>query len=234
MIVETIQKIVQHELQKIRIGELGVITSVFPHSDDGDKDNYECNVKLKDTQLELRKVPVATPHIGSAVIPNVNDLVYVSFVRGDVNQPIIIGRLYNDEDRPPVNKTKEFLIQAPYKGTTNFKMDAEGNVNFTAGETILILKKDGDILVNSMGKLDVKIEGESKIQSKGNINIESDGEIKIKVANDATIECANCKITASGNIDLGEGGGGVVTDMTHKCFFTGAPPIASTTVKAKG
>lgn len=233
-IIETIQKIVHHELQKIRIGELGVITSAFPHSDDGDKDNYECNVKLKDTQLELRKVPVATPHIGSAVIPNVGDLVYVSFVRGDVNQPIIMGRLYNDEDRPPANKINELLIQAPYKGTTNFKMDAEGNVIVTAGETTLILKKDGDVLLNSKAKLDVKIEGESKIQSKGNINIESDGEIKIKVANDATIECANCKIQASGNIDLGEGGGGVVTDMTHKCFLTGAPPIASTTVKAKG
>ncbi|MFH1097270.1 MAG: phage baseplate assembly protein V [Candidatus Desantisbacteria bacterium] len=233
-IVGTIQKIVQHELQKIRIGELGAVTSIFPHSDDGDKDNYECNVKLKNSGLELRKVPVATPHIGSAVIPTIGDLVFVSFVRGDVNQPIITGRLYNDEDRPPANKTNEFLIQAPYKGTTNFKMDAEGNINVVAGETTLTLKKDGDVLINSKAKLDIKIEGESKIQSKGNVSVESDGEIKIKVANDATIECTNCKIKASGNIDLGEGGGGVVTDMTHKCFLTGAPPVASTTVKAKG
>jgi hypothetical protein len=52
-IVEIIQKIVQHELAKVRTGELGIVTSIFPHSGSGDKDNYECNVKLKNSDLEL-------------------------------------------------------------------------------------------------------------------------------------------------------------------------------------
>lgn len=233
-IIETIRKIIQHEIRKIRIGELGVVTSVFPHSDDGDKDNYECNVELKDTQLELRKVPVATTQIGTAAIPAVGDMVYVSFVRGDVNQPVIIGRLYNNEDRPPVNKAGELLIESPYQETTSFKMDEDGNINFTAGETTLVLTRDGDVAINSKKKLTIAVEAETEIQSTGDISIESDGEVKIKVAKDATIECVNSKIKASGNIDLGEGGGGVVTAMTHKCFITGAPPVASTTVKAKG
>jgi hypothetical protein len=105
--VEIIRKIIQHELSKIRIGELGVVTSIFPHSGESDKDNYECNVKLKNSGLELRKVPIATNHIGTAAVPNVEDLVLVSFVAGDVNQPIVVGRLYNDKDRPPVNNEKE-------------------------------------------------------------------------------------------------------------------------------
>ena len=232
-IVDIIQKIVQHELSKIRIGELGVVTSIFPHSDEGDKDNYECNVKLKNTDLELRKVPIATNHIGTVTIPNVNDLVMVSFVAGDVNQPIVIGRLYNDQDRPPVNNENEYILEAPFGGTTSFKIDQNEDLILTAGETTVTLKKDGDLLINSKDKANITVTGDASLECQGNITIRSDKKIDITANSDATIQCVNCKIKASGNIDLGEGGGGVVTMMTHKCFMTGAPPIGSVTVKAK-
>ncbi len=232
--IEIIQKIVRHELGKIRLGELGVVTSIFPHSGDSDKDNYECNVKLKDSGLELRKVPIATNHIGTAAIPNVDDLVLVSFVGGDVNRPIVIGRLYNDKDRPPVNNEKEYILESPYKGSTSFKIDKDESMILSAGETTVTLKKDGDLLVNSKAKATITVEGDTALECKGNVALKADSNIDIKASSDASIECVNCKIKASGNIDLGEGGGGVVTNMTHKCFITGAPPIGSTTVKAKG
>jgi hypothetical protein len=129
-IVEVVQKIVRHELRKIRMGELGVVTSVFPHTAEDDDNNYECHVKLKDSsasgsELELRKVPIATGIIGAAAVPNVGDLVLVSFVRGNVNQPVIIGRLYNDEDRPPLHQSDEIVHRIlrcrwpfPSSGTT--------------------------------------------------------------------------------------------------------------------
>ena len=43
--VEVIRKIVESEIRKLRIAELGVVTSIFPHSSDSDKDNYECNIQ---------------------------------------------------------------------------------------------------------------------------------------------------------------------------------------------
>ncbi len=232
-IVDIIQKIVQNELSKIRIGELGVVTSIFSHSDNGDKDNYECNVKLKNSDLELRKVPIATNHIGTVAIPNVNDLVIISFIAGDVNQPIIIGRLYNDEDRPPVNKENEYILEAPYGGTTSIKIDENEDIILTAGETTITLKKDGDLLVNSRADTKITVTGNTSLECKGDTLIKSDKNINITAKSDTTVECVNCKIKASGNIDLGESGGGVVTEMTHKCYITGAPPIASATVKAK-
>jgi phage baseplate assembly protein gpV len=231
--VEIIRKIIQHELSKIRIGELGVVTSIFPHSGESDKDNYECNVKLKNSGLELRKVPIATNHIGTAAVPNVEDLVLVSFVAGDVNQPIVVGRLYNDKDRPPVNNEKEYILESPYKGSTSFKIDTNESIILSAGGTMVTLKKDGDLLVNSKAKATITVEGDTALECKGNVTVKSDGKIDITANSDASIQCVNCKIKASGNIDLGEGGGGVVTNMSHKCFLTGAPPIASVTVKAK-
>src|ERR1041385_1045311 len=103
-VVGTIREIIRQELQSLRITEFGLVEEVYSHSDSSDTDNYGCDVRLKNSGLLLKRVPVATGHIGSAAIPNVGDLVMLSFFKGDVNQPIIVGRLYNDKDRPPLNK----------------------------------------------------------------------------------------------------------------------------------
>ena len=83
------------------------------------------------------------------------------------------------------------------------------------------------------GEMSMILEAEKariKIEASGKINIESDGDIEVT--------CANCKINASGNIDLGENGGGVVSSgpggSMPACFVTGAPIPCSSTVKAKG
>jgi len=72
---------------------------------------------------------------------------------------------------------------------------------------------------------------------KARIEIDKDG--KVKVASDADVEiaCVNCEVKASGTIDLGENGAGVVTGGPQGtmpvCFVTGAPIPCSATVKAK-
>jgi phage baseplate assembly protein gpV len=112
-VVETIQEIVRRELRAIRIAELGVVEAIAPHSDDGDNDNYGCDVRLKNSGLLLEQVPVMTGHLGSAAIPNVGDLVLLAFAKGDANQAIVLGRLYNDADRPPLNRSNELIMHLP-------------------------------------------------------------------------------------------------------------------------
>ena len=112
-IVNTIQEIIRHEMRSLRITELGIVEAVYPHSTDSDKDNYGCDVRLKNSGLLLKRVPVMTGHIGTVAIPNINDLVLLNFDKGDINQPIIIGRLYNDEDRPPFNNPDEVIFRLP-------------------------------------------------------------------------------------------------------------------------
>ena len=94
-IVDTIQAIIQQELRRVRIAELGVVKAVYPHKATDDDDNYGCDVLLKNSNLLLKRVPIATNHIGTAAIPFVGDLVLLNFDQGSVNQPIIVGRLYN-------------------------------------------------------------------------------------------------------------------------------------------
>lgn len=112
-IVETIQKIVRSELRAISIAELGIVDAVSAHKDESDNDNYGCDVRLKNTGLLLKRVPITTSHVGSAAIPNVGDLVLLTFAKGDMNQPIVVGRLYTDDDRPPVNTGSELIMHLP-------------------------------------------------------------------------------------------------------------------------
>ena len=199
---------VRDEIKLMRFGDLAVVTSIFPHAE-GDENNYECSVKLRESDLELRRVPMTTPHTGMVSTPRVGDLVLVSYVGANPNQPIIVGRLYNDSANPPEHEENEWRIQTPFEGETEIAIDAEESIALTAGKTTITIQKDGAIQI--VGESDLQIE------VKGNVDL----------------TCGDCKIDASGNVELGSGGSGVITETSHKCYFTGAPLVGSKQVKAK-
>ena len=72
-IVGVMQQVAQQEAAKIYTTELGIVTAVFPHKTEKDKDNYQCSVKLKNKKqpsgkdFELRQVPMMTPHTNCIV-----------------------------------------------------------------------------------------------------------------------------------------------------------------------
>jgi hypothetical protein len=196
-IVEMIRKIAEKEIQKLHILELGIITSVFPHSSHDDKNNFECNVKLKDKEIELRKVPVATAHIGLSNIVHTGDLVLVSYINGDFNSPVIIGRLYNDEDRPPLSKEEEIVYQPPYtqdislrrlnimlpQGTVNIDI-YDDRLNVNIGKTSFSAQSKGEIEIKSETTQIILDDVQGiKIKSGTNLQIESDQDLSIKASN---------------------------------------------------
>ncbi len=73
---------------------------------------------------------------------------------------------------------------------------------------------------------------------KARIRIDQAGKVEVESDGDVEVSCVNCRVRASGNIDLGENGAGVVTGgptgTLPACFVTGAPIPCSATVKAKG
>ena len=208
-LISVIRAIVRDEVSALRFGDIAVVTSIFPHKE-GDKNNYECSVKLRDSDLELRRVPMTTPHAGMVSTPQVDDLVLVSYIGADPNKPIVVGRLYSDTVNPPEHAEKEWHMVAPYGGETSLSIDEKESIVLQSGKTMVTIKKDGS--------LEIAGEEDLKLEVKGNVEL----------------KCADCKIDASGNIELGSGGGAVITDKSHKCYFTGAPLVGSGTVTAKG
>lgn len=208
-LVSILRAIVRDELKSLRLGDVAVVTAIAPHAGDGDANNHQCDVKLREGALEMKKVPIATPHVGMVSPPGVGDLVLLSYVGGDANRPVVVGRLYSDGARPPIHEAGEWRVESP-PGGTSLAIDKDGSVVVTAGKTVLTLEKDGAVSV--LGETDFNLE------VKGNVSL----------------KCADCTVDASGNVELGSGGAGVITQQSHKCFFTGAPLVGSQTVKAKG
>lgn len=225
-IVDTIQEIIRHELKSVRVSELGVVEAVFPHSGSSDNDNYGCDVRLKNSGLLLRGVPVATGHIGTAAIPNKGDLVVLNFHQADLNQPIIIGRLYNDADRAPLNKTDEVIFRLPLAAADEKTIKAairnhqdssppremvlemppkitvrmtDGTVRATAGKSEVTLDQpDG-----SGGTVTV-MAGQTKItmNQDGDVTVEAAGAMTLKANNDLNIEGQNISIKGQMQVSI--------------------------------
>ena len=225
-IVSTLQEIVRQELRGIRVADLGLVEEVYPHKDGSDADNYACDVRLKNSGLLLKRVPVATGHIGTVAIPNKGDLVLLTFEKGDVNQPIIIGRLYNDDDRPPVNKPDEVIFRLPLEKADNDSILAsiknhadqsppreillqmppkltvqitDGTVTATAGKTEMKLDNP-----NAGGGKVTVFAGGTKIEMNqdGDVNIEVMGSMSIKANGNLSLKATNISIKADANVDV--------------------------------
>lgn len=200
---ETIQRIVQEELRRVHTAELAVVQAQHPHAGASDQDNYSCTVKLRNSALVLKQVPVATPRLGQVSMPAVGDLVLVQFVGGDINAPIIVGSLYNDEDRPPVNANGQSILHLPLAGgdsdAVHIEINSDGKreINIKLGSGVEINLRDDDPAV----KIAVGSSAAVQIDSDGAIKLESQGKIAI-TGNEVTIEAqAQLKLKGA-TIDL--------------------------------
>jgi len=202
--VEVIRKIVEAEIRKIYVTEVGVVTNVFP----GPDDFYRCHVKLlsrgvaeKDGDIELRDVPIATQQIGLVNIPNIDDLVLVSFLNGDLQAPVIIGRLYNDAQKPPANEIDEFVYVAPERTgndenarrvyvefPSGIKLTmTEDIVNLEAGATVLTINRDGNVEIECNEAVSITATGDMTFKAD-TITMESKMDMEFKAGAKATIK----------------------------------------------
>ncbi len=217
-IVDTIQEIIRHEMRAMRVAELGTVEAVYPHSSGGDNENYGCDVRLKNSGLLLKRVPIATGHIGTAAIPNIGDLVLLAFDKGEINQPIVIGRLYNERDRSPLNRPDEVIFRLPLAEADDKTIKAavrniaansppreilvemppkitvritDGTVRATAGKTEMMLDQPN----GSGGRVTV-VAGRTKItmNQDGDVTVEAAGAMTLKAARDLTLEGLNVAI----------------------------------------
>lgn len=257
--VETLQALVRQELARLRVTELGVVEALYPHADASDKDNYGCDVRLKNSGLLLKRVPVATGHVGTVAVPNVGDLVLLAFDRGEVNQPLIIGRLYNDEDRPPLNRADEVIFRLPLAEPEDKTIKAalsnhqdesparrvelemppkitlrldDGSVTATAGKTELKLDQPG----GSGGTVTV-VAGSTKItlDQDGDVTVEATGSMSLTARGDLTLEGRSVAIKGQTSASLEAGTQATVKGNTTATVQGGAgATLQGATVQVKG
>jgi hypothetical protein len=199
-VLTVVRRVVQQELAGRRDTALAVVTTTFPHEADDDQNNYEVNVRLKHEELELRRVPVVTTHVGTVAPPRVGDLVLVSFVDGDVNHPVIVGRFYAEGHLPPLHRDDEVLIEHRVSdGTFN-------QLRFAADGSVFLQRDVTNREDNSEAKTTIHIDG-----SSGDLRIAAGGSIVVTLRHDAEIQItadgkpiaiACDRLTLNGNLEV--------------------------------
>src|SRR5438093_11352814 len=111
----------------------------------------------------------------------------------------MLGRLYNDKDRPPVSKDEEVVFLPPYSKKTDRRrlhVELPGGMVLTlkddsltveAGKTRLKIQVDGDVTLESEAQVNLKAKGDMTI-SASNIKMKSDQAFQIQAGSTADIK----------------------------------------------
>lgn len=189
-VIDVVLAVVREELRGFRTAELGVVTRTHPHAAEGDTGNGECDVRLRDSGLELHRVPVATQRVGAVALPEPDDLVLVQFLAGDVHAAVITARLHDDVDRAPVARQRELVYECPDPAESGVRRAA---VVLPGGNRLTV---DDDALVLEMGRtrLTVAHDGDVTAESgSADITLTDDGG-----GNSLTIAVSEGVVTVSG------------------------------------
>lgn len=192
---DTLRALVRQEMASLRTAELAVVQDLHPK----DPDNYACTVVLRDSELVLKQVPLATARKGFASIPDVGDLVLVQFIGGQLNAPVITGSFYNDEDRPPANDAGQVVMQFPTdpnsEGDIRLELNSDSakSLVLKIGDALTLTLIDDDPVVSidvggGKAKLSIARDGALKLQSSGALEIKSDADVKIEASGELNLK----------------------------------------------
>ena len=191
-LLDTLRALVRDELARCRPAELATVTQVFPRTGDSDKSNHQVSLRLRTSGVEISRVPVAVPRLGLSALPGEGDLMLVSFVGGDLNAPVALGCLYDDQAHPPVAQLGEVVYQPPEDEDADVRrlhLELPGGATITLhddkleivlGDTTLTADKDGDLVIQAKGKLRLAAEGDVEIEAQGDLKLSAQGSVKVE------------------------------------------------------
>ena len=151
---------------------------------------------------------------GILFLPEKDDEVVIGFIENNTSNPIILGSLYNDKNKPSVEFKNE-------NDTKLIKTNSEMEIRFE--------EKDKNILIKTSDKKSIKIsEKDKKIEIKSdedNITIE-DGAISIKCSKDISLKGNNITLNANGNVKIS-----AASDLSIEGISTKIDGSMSTNIK---
>lgn len=207
---ESVSRIARHEAGRRAVASVGRVTGVFPAPSGAMPADHAVTVELRDSGLILPRVPVAVGVMGFAAVPALDDLVLVLFLEGDVNAPVVVGRIYHPDQDPPEHDTGDLVLRLP-SGQSNPDL----NLLVQGEKPSIQLDMPGDVHIEivkekvaiQVGKLALTIDGAGGGRAEvaaGNskITLKQDGDITIKAAGNLKIEGTQVEISGSAKVSV--------------------------------
>lgn len=213
MLIDTLRGIIRQEIDARRQPELGLVTEVF--AGDGGEGNHQADVRLRQSGLVLRRVPVAVARPGLSLLPRVGDPVIIVFLDGDLAQPVVVGSIYSSAEQPPEadaldavwkpsdsedSAIRRIHLETPSGGTVT--LDDE-KLTVTLGGTRMVLKQDGDVSITAAGSISLAADGDLSLEAGGNVSITASQDVKVEAMANLSAKAnaaASLEGTASGKI----------------------------------
>lgn len=200
----------------------GIVLGVVSNIDDPDSQGrVKIKMELWGTQVESDWCPVVVPLAGNEggtwFPPQVNDEVAIAFRLGDLQYPIVMGYLWNGNDKPPEQgkKAKQTILKTVGGHQLIFDNDdqsAKIQIKTKKGHLLELddssqkLKLAGQ---NGQTKLELEVGESGKITvecGQSSIVLTQDGNITVKGQQGLTLQGPQIKIKADATLSIEAGG----------------------------
>ena len=148
-------------------------------------------------------------------MPRVGDLAVVGFVGGDLNGPVVLGFLYDEQTRPPDGKASELVYKVPDDARgRDRRIEVQlpnGNkltlqdkkLTVTMGGTTLTVEADGAITLDAAGDLKLKAGGAVSIEAGTDANLKAGTSVTVEGAAEAKLKGATTTIAGMTSFSSG-------------------------------
>lgn len=210
----------QRSLQSDQLS--GVLNAIVSDNNDPDKlGRVKVKFPIREGELQTDWIRVATlmggNDMGSLFIPEVNDEVLVAFLMGRLDQPVVIGSLWNGKQKPPAGKSKNDIRKIKTRSGHEIIFDD----NDTTGSITIKTKKGHSIEMDDNGKK-ITITAQNKQQEvvldntankvtiksgeTAKVEMTSQGDVTMTGAKSLTLKGAQIKVEADASLTLQSGG----------------------------
>lgn len=141
---------------------------------------------------------------GLVILPEVNDEVLVAFANGDLNQPYVLGGVWNGVDSPPAPKP----VERGKVEVRQLKTRAGHILRFTdkdGQEKIELIDKSGRntiVIETSSNKIAITADGLVEVVAKQDVKIDAAAKVDIKAGSDVKVAGVSVNVEASGKLAL--------------------------------
>jgi hypothetical protein len=207
---ESVTRIARHEVGRRAVAGVGEVMDVYPAAKGATPPDHAVSVKMRDSGLILPRVPVAVGVMGFAAIPAPGDLVLIVFLEGDINAPVMVGRIYQPDLDPPEHETGQVVLKLP-AGKSEPKLDLvvqgdEPSIKLLLPDKVTIEIVKDKVLIE-VGDMSLSVDGagggRAEVAAGGSkITLKKDGDISVSSAGNLTLEGKEVKISGTAKVSV--------------------------------
>jgi phage baseplate assembly protein gpV len=208
---DSIARIARNEVRGQATAGIAVVTEVHPGTP-AQKD-HAATVTMRDTGIVLPRVPIAVGVLGWAAIPAVDDVVVVVFMDGDMNAPVIVGRLYDPDREVPKHAEGELVLALPPgQSSPDLALRIDGNapsIHLELPGKVTIDIKDGDVKI-AVDEITLSLTasggGRAEIAAgSSKLTLKKDSDVTLTSGGKLKLEGSEIEISGSSKVKVSGG-----------------------------